>query len=180
MSNGEQRKSGKFRHALRQTNDISRRCLRYLPTRARLEGRSTLFTAPFASRLTDIKIQLLSVEEKVYYPRLSNLHAGSWPISKPRAERTSRFPLALLLRVFFCARVIHKRRRTTAWVQQSDFRGVFTYRRVGRLSVTNFYENAEVHARGDMSARTWSVKHDISAGILASSQLSVALDATSF
>jgi len=60
---------------------------------------------------------------------------------------------------FFCSRerVIHSgRKRGVGGCNEAILRGVFAYRRIGRLSLTDFYENTKraagtrVRARGNM------------------------------
>lgn len=88
------------------------------------------------------------------------VRAASWPISKPWRKRISRSrspPHCIsphcLLTFFASARVIRVRRCVTG-VQQSDFRGVFAYRRIGCLSVTNFYEKRRRARSQRYAART--------------------------
>lgn len=79
---------------LRQTNDVSRQCLGIRAARAK-KGRSAFFTAPFASRSTDIKIQLpLADEERGGCPP-SPIQSG-WKLADFQADGTNtpriRFP----------------------------------------------------------------------------------------
>jgi len=112
------------------------------------------YPMPFAFRSTDIKIQLpLGRERRLRYslvssPRreLANCQASTEGMPPLGLGFLSHFPFpspSSRCPIFFArARIIRNRRRAIV-VQQSDFRGVFAYRRISCLSVTNFYENAD-------------------------------------